>query len=75
MLANMVFYMVKNHRSTSLQDSIDLMRRWLWETYHEKNSLKRVVNYLEALYALQTAYAEVGDKGVTKRQNMKGDLL
>jgi len=48
-LANLVYYLVHNRRTTSLEDYIELLRRARWKNYQGKKRWERVSNYLEIL--------------------------
>ena len=46
-LADIVFYLVHNRRTMSIEGNIEFLRRARWKNYQEKKRWKRVGNYLE----------------------------
>jgi len=51
----MVFYVVHNHRTMSLEDYIDFLHRTRWKAHQGKKRMELVRNYLEVLYEVPTA--------------------
>ena len=59
----MVFYVVHNHRTMSLEDYIDFLHSTRWKAHQGKKRMELVRNYLEVLYEVPTATPEENQHG------------